>query len=233
MKRLVIGLVVAIAVMAGIAPPTAHALPPDFIFEAHGVVTENGLPVEGASIFVECGPDGVPGGTNADGSYHVSFGACFLGSTVYIRAAKGNSYGSASVLGTHRTTLNVEISEENAANTIIRGNVSDHGHVVRGAKVTMTCGSVQKETVTDNHGEYLFAVPPGNCPVGTTVQVTASEGGRSGTITTEVKRTNNIIIAIANVGIPEYGLLGGTLAAVAGVGVIALTRRRLLKQGSN
>lgn len=221
MKKVGMGLIVALVI--SFVPQHTHALPPEFIFSAHGIVTENGLPVEGASIFVECGPDGVPSGTNADGSYSVSFGTCFLGSTVSIHAAKGDSFGSASVLGTSVTTLNVELFKR--TDTTITGNVSDHGHVVSGAKVIVKCGSQEKQAITDIHGEYSVAMPSTDCPVGSNVQVTASEGSRSGTIFAVVQVTNNINIAIANVGIPEYGLLSGILAAGAGLGLIAIHRR--------
>ncbi len=222
MKKLVMSIIAAIVISS--VPQQTQALPPDFIFGAHGIVTENGLPVDDASVFVECGPDGVPTGTNPDGSYNVSFGTCFLGSTVFVWASKGDSFGTASVLGTSFTTLNVELFKR--ADTTITGNVSDHGFVVRGAKVIMQCGALEKEGFTDSHGEYSFVVPSVDCPIGATVKVTASEGSRSGTISTVVKLANNINIAIANVGIPEYGLLSGTLAASAGVGLMAFYRNR-------
>ena len=222
MKRLLAGITAAILLSS--APHPSYALPPDFIFSAHGIVTENGLPVEGAAVFVQCGSDGMATGTNADGSYNASFSTCFLGSTVTVWASKGDSFGTASVLGTPVTTLNVEITKQHPETTIT-GNVSDHGHVVPGAKVTMKCGSLEKDAITDLHGEYSFVVPGVDCPLGSSVQVTASEGRRSGTISAEVKHVNNINIAIANVGIPEYGLLGGILAAGTGLGVVALRRR--------
>lgn len=221
-KAVLVGVVAGLII--GFVPQHAQAQPPDFIFGAHGIVTENGLPVEGAAVFVQCGPDGVPTGTNADGSYSASFSACFLGSTVFVWAAKGDSFGSASVLGTSITTLNVELFKR--TDTTITGNVSDHGHVVSGAKVIMKCQSIEREAFTDTHGQYSFVVPSADCPVGSNVQVMASEGGRSGTIFAVVKLVNNINIAIANVGIPEYGLLSGILTASAGVGLMAFHRRR-------
>ena len=117
--------------------------------------------------------------------------------------------------------------------TTITGHVSDHGHVVPGAKVIMKCGVLEKEGFADSHGEYWFVVPAVDCPVGATVQVMASDGIRSGTIFAVVQFVNTVNIAIANVGVPEYGVLGGIVAAVSGAGVIAFTRRRLLKQGGN
>jgi len=230
MKKILIGLVAVF--IFGLVPQTARAMPPDFIFSAHGVVTENGLPVAGAAVFVQCGTDGASTGTNNDGSYNVSFSTCFLGSTVDIWATKGDSYGTASVLGTSVTTLNVEITKQHPYTTIT-GNVSDHGQVVPGANVTIRCGSLEKKVFTDSHGEYSFIAASADCPLDSNVQVVATEGNRSGTIFTVVKRVNNINIAIANVGIPEFGWLGGVLAAITGVGVVALNRRHLLNQASN
>ncbi len=226
MKRILIGALV-VMVLSGLVPQSGRAMPPDFIFDAHGVVTENGLPVEGAAVSVSCGLDGASTGTNADGSYSVSFSTCFLGSTVYIWAAKGDSFGSASVLGTPSTTLNVELFKQ--TDTIITGNVSDHGHVVSGANVVVKCGSLERRTITDIHGEYSVVILSVDCPVGSHVQVSASEGGRSGTISTVVKLVNTINIAIANVGIPEFGVVSSILTAGAGVGVIALHRYRYNK----
>lgn len=107
MKTLLIG--IAAIFIVGLAPQTAHALPPDFVYAVHGIVTENGLPVEGAEVVAECGGDSTPVGTNADGSYYAPFYTCFLGSIVHVRAWKGDSVGSASVLGTSVTTLNIEL----------------------------------------------------------------------------------------------------------------------------
>lgn len=228
MKKIIIS-ILAVLLFSSIPQPS-HALPPDFIFSAHGIVTENGLPVDGAAVFVQCGTDGASTGTNADGSYKATFSTCFMGSTVSVWASKGDSFGTASVLGTPVTTLNVEITNQYLSTTIM-GNVSDHGNAARGAKVTMKCGSLEKQGLTDIHGGYAFVVPSADCPLGSTVQVSAIEGNRSGTIFAVVQRLNNINIAIANVGIPEYDLLGGMLAAGAGGGMVALHRRRYARSG--
>jgi len=70
------------------------------------------------------------------------------------------------------------------------------------------------------------------CPFGSTVSVLAKKGSESGTATgTAQGITTKLNVAIVNVSIPEYGVIGGLLAGGAGIGAIAFARRRSAGQG--
>jgi hypothetical protein len=120
--------------------------------------------------------------------------------------------------------------------TDVTGVVTKSGNPVAGAVVTAKCmGNTEVDASTDAAGSYLVIFPIGDCPFGSTVNVTAKKGGDTGSNSgTAQGLTTKLNVAIVNVAIPEYGLIGGLLAAAAGVGAVVVTRRRFSQNsGSN
>jgi len=113
------------------------------------------------------------------------------------------------------------------ATTDVTGVVTKNQTAVPGAMVTVTCkGNTQGDT-TDGFGSYLVTFSTADCPFGSTVKVVAQKGGESGVASGTVTGvTTKLNLAIVNVEIPEYGLLGALAAGGAGIGLIAVTRRR-------
>lgn len=109
MKKIILGLFVAVFAAAG-ATATTNATPPTT--DVTGVVTENHVPVAGATVKVICNGHTQWDTTDAHGSYLVTFpaGDCPFGSTVKVIAEKNKKSGVAS--GTVRgitTKLNLAI----------------------------------------------------------------------------------------------------------------------------
>lgn len=116
--------------------------------------------------------------------------------------------------------------------TDVTGVITNMGNPVASAVVTVTCGTTVKVDSTDANGSYLVTFTTADCPFGSTVKVVAKKGGYSGSASGTVHGvTTKLNIAIVNVSIPEYGWIGGILAAGTGVGAIAFTRRRFMQQG--
>ena len=94
MKRLVIGLVVAVAVMAGIAPQTVHAAVPEI--QIIGVVFDKGVPVPNLSVLVECWETGFAERpiTDTNGVFYVATDKthCPLGTILKARTNIPNTY---------------------------------------------------------------------------------------------------------------------------------------------
>lgn len=113
------------------------------------------------------------------------------------------------------------------ATTVVTGVVTKGGTPVGGAAVSVECKGHTSSDTTDASGSYLVAFSAGDCPFGSTVKVTAAKGDMSGKASGTVRgETTKLNIAVVNVEIPEYGLLGGLLASGAGIGAIAFIRRR-------
>ncbi len=116
--------------------------------------------------------------------------------------------------------------------TDVTGVITHSGNPVAAADVTVTCGTTVKTDTTDANGSYLVTFASVECPFGSTVKVVAKKGGYSGSNSGTVHGvTTKLNIAIVNVSIPEYGWIGGILAAGTGIGAIAFTRRRFMQQG--
>lgn len=109
----------------------------------------------------------------------------------------------------------------------VTGVITENQVAVAGATVTVLCNGHTEVDTTDAHGAYLVTYPSADCPFGTTVKVTAKKGTKSGVASGTVQGiTTKLNLAIVNVSIPEYGLIGGVLAGTAGIGMIAYMRRR-------
>ncbi len=114
-----------------------------------------------------------------------------------------------------------------AAQTDVTGVITERQVAVAGALVTVVCGGATQRDITDGSGSYLVAFQTAQCPFGSTVKVTAQKDGKSGVASDTVRGvTTKLNLAIVNVSIPEYGMIGTLLAGVAGFGFIAYQRRR-------
>jgi hypothetical protein len=117
--------------------------------------------------------------------------------------------------------------------TDVTGVITKSGVAVAGANVQVTCmGNVETDSMTDAAGSYLVVFSATDCPSGSTVSVVAEKDGESGTASgTANGLTTKLNVAIVNVSIPEYGLIGAILAGGAGIGAIAFARRRSTGSG--
>src|SRR5512133_1998121 len=120
-----------------------------------------------------------------------------------------------------------KVSAATPALTEITGVVTDNSVAASGADVTVLCNGNTLMDMTDAYGSYRVAYPAADCPFGVTVKVTAEKGGKSGVRTGTVHGvTTKLNLAIVNVPIPEYGLIGALAAGGMGIGLVAYTRRR-------
>jgi len=109
----------------------------------------------------------------------------------------------------------------------ITGVITENQMAVAGASVTVLCNGHTLTDTTDAMGSYLVTYPSADCPFGSTVKVTAQKDGKSGVSSGTVQGiTTKLNLAIVNVSIPEWGLIGGALAGSVGIGMIAYARRR-------
>jgi len=111
--------------------------------------------------------------------------------------------------------------------TSVTGVVTENHMSVAGAAVSVLCDGHTETDTTNAQGAYLVNYPAADCPFGSTVKVTATKSGKSGTASGTVEgKTTKLNIAIVNVEIPEYGLIGALIAGGTGVGFIAYRRRQ-------
>jgi len=118
-----------------------------------------------------------------------------------------------------------------SAKTDISGVVTNNGHTVAGAKVTVVCDNHSKKDTTDANGSYLVQFPAANCPDGSKATVVATKGGLGGVNSKNVTaQTTKLNVAIVNVSLPEFGVVAGIGAAVVGGGAVVAIRRKQLGQ---
>lgn len=115
------------------------------------------------------------------------------------------------------------------ATSVVTGVITDNSVAVSGASVSVLCNGNTETDTTNAQGAYLVMYPSADCVFGSTVKVTATKGGHSGVATGTVQGiTTKLNLAIVNVSIPEYGLIGAGLAGGLGIGLLAYSRRRQL-----
>lgn len=118
-----------------------------------------------------------------------------------------------------------------APQTDITGVITENHVAVENANVTVLCNGHTQMDTTDAFGSYLAIFPIADCPFGVTVKVTAEKNSKSGVATGTVQGiTTKLNLAIVNVAIPEYGIIGAMTAGGAGLAMIAYTRRRQQEQ---
>ena len=114
--------------------------------------------------------------------------------------------------------------------TDVSGVINFNGvHVGKGVKVTVSCNGHTVTGKTDKSGTYLVQFKKSQCKTKDTITVTATVNGITATSTAKAdKETCRLNVAIINVSVPEYGLIGLTGAAITGSGAFFLIRRRQL-----
>lgn len=114
-----------------------------------------------------------------------------------------------------------------ASTTDISGVITNAGHTVNGAHVTVVCDGHSKKAGTNKKGAYLVQFKAKQCPNGSKVTIVATKNGKggtnSGTVTSDTAKLN---VAIINASLPEMGVATGTLAAVSGATGLFVIRRR-------
>lgn len=111
--------------------------------------------------------------------------------------------------------------------TDVTGVVTHQHMALANASVNVLCNGQTLTDMTDSHGSYLVSFLATDCPFGSTVKVTGQKDGMSGVSSGTVRGvTTKLNLAIVNVEVPEYGLVGGLAASGAGLGMIAYLRRR-------
>jgi hypothetical protein len=118
-----------------------------------------------------------------------------------------------------------------AGQTDVNGTVTNGGAPVKNAIVEVTCGSTTKQAHTDASGAYLVVFNIKKCPAGSSVQVNASKkhvGSGASTGTVSPQNTDRLNVAIVNVSLPEFGLVGLIGATFIGGGAFLVMRRRQL-----
>lgn len=114
--------------------------------------------------------------------------------------------------------------------TYVAGTITSGGSPVTGASVTVVCNTNTLTATTTAGGGYIVEYPASQCASGSTANVSASKGGKSGSNSGTVNgETANINLAIVNVSlVPELGIITGISAAVIGSGAFLVIRRRQL-----
>ena len=106
-----------------------------------------------------------------------------------------------------------------AANTIdVKGLITVNNKVINGASVVVVCNSQNLVTTTNVQGSYTVHFDAIDCPVGSKATVVATQnklgGVNTGLITSSSPTTVNI--NIVNATVPEFGIIAGIVAVIAG-----------------
>jgi hypothetical protein len=114
--------------------------------------------------------------------------------------------------------------------TEVTGTISSNGkHVGKGIAVIVSCDGHTRQTITNRHGVYSIKFKKRQCNFNETITVTATVNGVTGTSTGKARHERcSFNVAVINVSVPEYGLLGLTGATVIGGGAFLAIRRRQL-----
>ena len=109
--------------------------------------------------------------------------------------------------------------------TWISGTVyNSEGTPVNGGSVNVTCGSTTKVAIIDGSGNYAKTFTQVECKAGDTATATASTSDGSGSSSEVVQNTVvngpivDLDIAVIDINVPEFGLIGGALTGLASIG---------------
>lgn len=113
------------------------------------------------------------------------------------------------------------------AQTIVTGTVTNNGHAVKHAKVTVVCNNHSRTTTSDKNGGYSVSFPKNQCPDGAKATVVATKNKMGGVSSGNVNSvTTKLNVAIVNVALPEFGVVTGVGAMAAGAGLFMVMRRK-------
>jgi len=126
--------------------------------------------------------------------------------------------------------LGVVASVSAATPAAVTGTVYGPGNTtISGATVTVTCNSVTEPSVfSDIDGSYYVIFNETDCGYNTPVTVSAVKGSESGTntgLTCANAEDCEIPVALVDVSIPEFGVIAGAFALLAGIGIVAYRRK--------
>lgn len=114
-----------------------------------------------------------------------------------------------------------------ATPSVVTGTIYDKAHnTVADANVSITCNSIVKTTTSLSDGSYSVEFLANDCGFNTPVIAHAQKDGAEGTATNSTCDGKEcfIPVAIVDVTIPEFGLLGAMVIVIAGLGIIAYKR---------
>jgi hypothetical protein len=113
--------------------------------------------------------------------------------------------------------------------TMVSGEVKDaNNDPVSGASVAVTCThntvDTTKNVVTDASGKYYAFFGSTECNTGDSV-LAQTEGSEDQEGTVEYNQTCRINTLKLNLQIPEFGVIGGAIVLLAGLGIVAYRRK--------
>ena len=118
----------------------------------------------------------------------------------------------------------------NPARTEVSGNVTENSNIVVGANVSVVCNSNTQTDVSDGDGTYLVSFLAADCPLGSTITVSAVKDSMSGTSTgTANKFTTKLNVAVIDVAVPEIGTVAAISAMAVAGGALVYSRRRQMQ----
>jgi hypothetical protein len=122
-----------------------------------------------------------------------------------------------------------------------RGFITKNGHGEPGEPVVLRCKEKNSSTeefidifYANNDGSYSITTNSTRCPLGSFAHLLhwVNLDDYDTSVSTVVRRDNvvNIEIGTITYPIPEYNWAGGAVASVAGIGTVALVRRKYIAQ---
>jgi hypothetical protein len=176
--------------------------------------------------------DNSDGNWNDVETYNIPSGLFNSGSNVltidtqnYAGSQPGNPAGLIYTLSTNYTCS----SSNHKTPAIVTGNVTyTDGTYVDGAEVVVVCNNISKETITNELGDYYVEFTSDECDYGSSVVVTATKDEVTGTNTGNTCKSFEdceIPVALINVTIPEFTVIGGAIVLLAGIGIVIYRRK--------
>jgi hypothetical protein len=129
------------------------------------------------------------------------------------------------VLAVFLLTVGSVFAVEESMPTIISGHVyeADGKTPVPSVEVKVTCNAVELTDMTNDKGYYVVEYFEG-CPAGSEVSVKSGGTESSGTVGTSKTLRKNLLYL--NFNVPEFGVLGASLALVGAVVAFGVFRKR-------
>lgn len=115
-----------------------------------------------------------------------------------------------------------------SSTTDVSGVITINGNTVNGADVVVVCNNHSQTTVTDSKGLYTVRFNAKDCPDGSKATIVATQSDLGGVSTTPIK-TGAVAaysVDIVDASVPEFGVIAGFVAAIAGGAVFLKVRRQ-------
>ena len=127
------------------------------------------------------------------------------------------------------------VSAQVIAQTWISGTVYNASHVpVSGGSVNVHCGSATQVATIGADGSYGISFSQSQCKAGDTAAATANTSDGSGSNSTTVTNTTvngpivDLDVAVVDITVPEFGLIGGIITMIGASGSYLYMRARSL-----